>query len=71
MLQTNNKHVARIFMEWWISSYKNPFDQNAFHFSQVSFLSIKKKLKKNNISKGFEKNVADNWLETAYIKIQF
>ena len=45
--------------------------KNAFHFSQVSFLSIKKKLKKKNISKGFEKNVADNWLETAYIKITF
>ena len=72
MLQTNNKHVARIFMEWWISSYKNPFDIKCIPlFTGIILINKKETQKKNHISKGFEKNVAENWLETAYIKIPF
>ena len=59
-------------MEWWISSYKNPFDKKCIPlFTGIILINKKETQKKNHISKGFEKNVAENWLETAYIKITF
>ena len=45
-LQTNNKHVARIFMEWWISSYKNPFDQKCIPLFTGFILINKRNSKK-------------------------
>ena len=55
MLQTNNKHVAQIFMEWWISSYKNPFDKKCIPLFTGIILINKKETKKKHFKRIWKK----------------